>query len=279
MLIFTGFFQKKGMSARRQPAIQTPTKTRRTRRLLWHKYPISGTYPPRRISAPSIALYGALWFAFALFLASLRGWRQQRNDTTTTVTTVALKATSVATGDTHTCTVLPDKTVKCWGDNTYGQLGTDWTLPRAYNPISVSGVAAASAVAGGAVHTCALLSNGTVRCWGSNISGQLGDDSTTDSFTPVAVSGLSNATAITASHARLDSYGHTCALLSNGTVECWGRNIVGQLGTGNTTDSPTPILVSGLSNATAVQAGGFHTCALSAGTIQCWGDNSAGPAR
>ncbi|MDO8264298.1 MAG: hypothetical protein Q7T21_13905 [Gallionella sp.] len=189
-----------------------------------------------------------------------------------------MKSTSVATGDTHTCASLPDKTVKCWGDNTYGQLGTDWTLPRAFSPLTVAGVTTATAVTGGGVHTCALLSNGTVSCWGSNISGQLGDGSATDSFTPVSVSGLSNAIAITASHARLDSYGHTCALISGGTVQCWGRNIVGQLGTGNTTDSYTPVTVTGLAGpVTAVQAGGFHTCALlTGGAVQCWGDNALG---
>lgn len=194
-----------------------------------------------------------------------------------TTTTTPMKAASVATGDTYTCASLPDKTVKCWGDNTYGQLGTDWILPRAYNPITVTGVTTATAVTGGGVHTCALLLNGTVSCWGSNISGQLGDGSTTDSFTPVSVSGLSNAIAITASHARLDNYGHTCALLSGGTVQCWGRNIVGQLGTGTTTDSYTPVTVSGLTGVTTVVAGGFHNCALlTGGAVQCWGDNAIG---
>ncbi|MBU1215395.1 MAG: RCC1 repeat-containing protein [Gammaproteobacteria bacterium] len=191
---------------------------------------------------------------------------------------VALKATSVATGDSHTCTALPDKSVKCWGDNTYGQLGVDWALPRAYNPISVPGLTNATAVAGGAAHTCALLVDGTVRCWGSNVSGQLGNGSTTDSYTPVTVAGLSSAIAITASRPRLDNYGHTCALISGGAVQCWGRNIVGQLGTGNTTDSYVPTAVTGLAEAvTAVQTGGFHTCAiLSGGSIQCWGDNALG---
>jgi alpha-tubulin suppressor-like RCC1 family protein len=192
-------------------------------------------------------------------------------------TTVALTVTSVGTGDSHTCAALPDKTVKCWGDNSYGQLGTDWTLPRAYSPITVAGITNATAVSGGAAHTCALLADSTASCWGSNVSGQLGNGSTTDSFTPVKVSGLTNAIAITASRPRLDSYGHTCALISDGTVKCWGRNIVGQLGNGTTTDSSVPVTVSGLSNVIAIQAGGFHTCALlSDHTVQCWGDNALG---
>lgn len=194
-----------------------------------------------------------------------------------TTATVALTVTSVGTGDSHTCAALPDKTVKCWGDNSYGQLGTDWTLPRAYSPLSVAGINNATAVTGGAAHTCALLADSTASCWGSNVSGQLGNGTTTDSFTPVKVAGLTNAVAITASRPRLDNYGHTCALISDGTVKCWGRNIVGQLGNGTTIDSPVPVTVSGLSNVIAIQAGGFHTCALlSDHTVRCWGDNALG---
>ena len=214
---------------------------------------------------------------FTLVLWGCGGTGSSGSTTTTTVTTASLKATALATGDSHTCASLPDKTVRCWGDNTYGQLGTDWAVPRAYSPLAVSGVTNATAVTGSDAHTCALLSDSTVSCWGSNVSGQLGNGTTTDSFTPVAVTGLSGVTAITASHAREDSYGHTCALITGGTVECWGRNIDGQLGTGNTMDSYTPVPVTGLSGVTAVQAGGWHNCALlSTGKVWCWGNNAEG---
>ena len=116
-----------------------------------------------------------------------------------------------------------------------------------------------------------MLGDGTARCWGNNWFGQLGDGTTTERHTPVAVSGLSNAVAIAAGNY------HTCAVLGDGTARCWGRNDYGQLGDGTTTERHTPVAVSGLTNAVAVSAGGDHTCAvLSDGTARCWGDNSDG---
>jgi alpha-tubulin suppressor-like RCC1 family protein len=126
------------------------------------------------------------------------------------------------------------------------------------------------ALAAGDAHTCALTSKTGVKCWGHNYAGQIGNGTRMDSSAPVDVLGLSSGvTAITAG----SGSAHTCALTSGGAVECWGDNSTGQLGTGVTLDSPTPVMVSGLSSGViAIAAGAQHTCALTqGGAVKCWG--------
>jgi alpha-tubulin suppressor-like RCC1 family protein len=128
-----------------------------------------------------------------------------------------------------------------------------------------------STIAAGFGHTCALLAGGSIDCWGSNALGQLGDGTEEQRFTPVAVSGITNATAITA------GWNDTCALLAGGSIDCWGWNAYGQLGDGTKEERLTPVAVSGITNATAITAGYYHTCALLAGgSIDCWGNNDEG---
>ena len=204
--------------------------------------------------------------------------------------------------------------MRCWGENREGQLGNGTTAnPGTAQPVTVSGISGATAFTTGAYHTCAVLGNGTLRCWGRNGQGQLGNGTYTNSSTPVAgerphrcrrrqrrrrphvrgaderhgavlgrkrvrparqrddvtsstpvqVAALVGAVDVSA------GWRHTCALLGNGAVRCWGQGQFGQLGNGTTTNSTTPVPVSGITGAVGVTAGWWHhSCAL-LGAARC----------
>ncbi|HET8639482.1 MAG TPA: Ig-like domain-containing protein, partial [Solirubrobacterales bacterium] len=207
---------------------------------------------------------------------------------------VGRTAVAISSGTNHTCAILDNGTVRCWGSNSNGELGYgnttfigDTEAPGSVGPVDLGAGRTATAIAAGNGFTCALLDNGTVRCWGAAGSGQLGygnttaigDNETPGTAGPVDLGSGRNAVAITAGS------NHTCAVLDNGTMRCWGFNFNGQLGYGNTTtigDNETPVSVApidlgGGRSAIAAAAGESHTCAwLENGAIRCWGVGTSG---
>jgi alpha-tubulin suppressor-like RCC1 family protein len=210
--------------------------------------------------------------------------------------------TALAGGLRHGLALLSDGSVLAWGENDWGQLGdgndtgpetchaayaagSGYEVPCSPTPVAVSGLSDVVAIAAGAQHSLALLSNGTVMAWGDNERGQLGDGTTSGpdhcyteqeptqcSTSPAPVSGLSEVTAIAAGQ------NFNLALLKNGTVMAWGSNGQGELGNGGSSwADASPALVSGLSGVTAIAAGGDDGLALlSDGTVMAWGSNEFG---
>ena len=187
-------------------------------------------------------------------------------------------------GARHSCYVSSWGEVYCAGWNRSGQLGLTANLNADHaNPnlswVKVSGVEHAHSVSSGFDHTCALLKNSTVRCWGSNRYGQLGRLNNLGNTTPNPAAGLIGG--LTGVVALTTGSEHTCALMNDGTVRCWGSNRYGQLGSstnsGTTQTNATPRVVAGVSGATMIVAGDYHTCALVAGgQVTCWGWNRYG---
>jgi len=205
-----------------------------------------------------------LWAVFAALPLALGACGTQ-----TTVSPTVY--TQVSAGSSHTCAVVSGGTVQCWGNNNAGQLG-DGSRTGSSVPVTVPGLMGVTAVSAGNERTCALLSGGAVKCWGNNYSGQLGNGSTTYSSTPVDVTDLTDATAVSAGLGN-----HTCAMLRSGKVKCWGNNGVEQLGNGSKTNSSVPVDVTNLVDVTAISTGYGYTCVLlRSGTVQCWSWNRCG---
>jgi alpha-tubulin suppressor-like RCC1 family protein len=163
--------------------------------------------------------------------------------------------------------------VKCWGDNSQGQLGngTSTTSPNPVDVIQLSRPAVG--LTAGAYNACAILDNGEVQCWGYNAYGSLGSGTFVSSNTPTTVQGLSSG----ASALGFKLWA-PCAVI-NGGVKCWGLGWDGLFGIDPFFTSTTPIAISGLpagSGVTSIAPGVYHACALVNGGVKCWGDNSYG---
>ena len=178
----------------------------------------------------------------------------------------------IAAGRAHTCAVNLSGVIRCWGDNSYGQLGNG-TTEASSAPVSVTGISNAIAISGSGNHTCAMTSTGTVLCWGANDSGQLGDGGTTASSLPIPVAAVGDGVrAVSASTT------HSCAVTRSRAVWCWGDNGSGQRGVSESAPDTAPTAVAGLpDDATDIAVGNGFTCVvLATGATSCWGDNGDG---
>ncbi len=175
--------------------------------------------------------------------------------------------TSVSIGNEHTCVLTTNAGVKCWGHNSYGELGMGKDITQSKTPVDIVGIDDnAIAVATGFSKSCAITKDGQAKCWG-----WLGFDQFSN--TPVNLEGLDGkAKSIAAGGS------HICVVLENGAVRCLGENKKGQLGDGTTADSQRFAKVKGLPSAvTAIGAAYDDTCTLTTmGEVFCWGDNSSG---
>lgn len=209
---------------------------------------------------------------------------------------------SVHRGDYHTCVLFTDGTVKCWGYNDGGQLGTETDrnvnqgVATAAPVLDLGSDRTVTVLSAGSSHNCAVLDNGSVKCWGNNYSGMLGYDDTTrrgdssgsmgDNLPAVNLGAGNTAVSVAC------GVSHTCAILQDGKVKCWGSAEDAKLGiatgnydndrqnegdqTGEMANLGTADLGAGRA-AKQLALGEKHTCALlDDGTVKCWGNNRAG---
>ena len=171
-------------------------------------------------------------------------------------------ANSVSVGTNHTCAILSDKTIKCWGDYSYGQLGTGASITgsKSLTPVSVSSITNALSLANRVYqHNCAILEDSSLKCWGHNLNYNLGDGTKLNRYSPVTPTGIAPASSVAIGTNRT-------SIISDGSIYYWGDNTV-----------QTPRLFSGVSSAVDIANGDDYSCALlSDKTVNCWGANSSG---
>jgi alpha-tubulin suppressor-like RCC1 family protein len=238
-----------------------------------------------------------------------------RSETAVSAVLGIVGATAVACGEDWSCALVTDGEAVCWGNNLHGQLGDPSGALASYDPVTVPGLAGATAIAAGADHTCALLADRTVSCWGNNFYGQVGDGTIgVGPVSPTRVKDLPAADAIVAGSGRtcaralnedLHCWGkgfgdaapasnpgrvllpsvkvlaagtdHACAAVDEARlVVCWGLNDSGQLGTDDPATTPTPVKGMFATAVVSLAAGREHSCAVYPDqTARCWGSNDA----
>jgi alpha-tubulin suppressor-like RCC1 family protein len=185
----------------------------------------------------------------------------------------------IALGFQHSCALQPGGSVKCWGLNSAGQLGDGLPINLSALSATPKTVMDGSGALSGATmlesgignHSCIVKDDATVKCWGMNMVGELGDGTTTSSSSPRSAATSSPVTSMSL------GWEHSCVVIASSSVECWGWNRYGQLGDGSRTNRLSATPVSGLTSPTAVAGGFGHSCAIAnVGRVYCWGRNLTG---
>lgn len=206
---------------------------------------------------------------------------------------IDLVAKQLALGSNHSCAIFTDDGVRCWGSGRNGRLGIGNTAlqstptPVDLNGTTVDGNGTAKQIDVGSFSSCAILSDDSVSCWGSDGQGQQGngDAKTGNQLTPMPVD-LNSATVDGNGTAKQIALGgsHACVILSDDTVRCWGGGVLGQLGNGAEDNQTSPAAVdlngsaTGLGEAADISTGTAHTCVIISGRrmAKCWGAGDDG---
>jgi alpha-tubulin suppressor-like RCC1 family protein len=185
-------------------------------------------------------------------------------------------ATQIAAGANHTCARLSDSNVQCWGSDSNGQLGDSAAIADSATPVAVSGLTTAVSIGAGDRHSCAFISATSIKCWGADDVGQLGNGATTgNQGVPFAASGIASAADVVSGG---PGSNHTCYRRSDNALRCFGSDSNGQLGNNTAlANQVSRVTVSGVANASAIRLGATHTCAmLTDATMKCWGSDASG---
>lgn len=262
----------------------------------------TGALPPRPAATPAVPIGGRTlwangWHSCANEGGVLYCWGQNSDgeigdgtqvnaDTRRPVLGLDVPVT-VGLGELFSCTCDRGGQAWCWGRNVEGELGQGSSSATSTSPVAVPRVTDCAQIAGGANHACVVHGDGTLSCWGSNASGQLGQAGTAVPTicpesasnatvpclpSPTLVPNLGNVVEVGAGEQ------YTCVRKSDQTVECWGDNTQGQLGDGTTTSRSTPAPVASLApDVVELAVGRFFACARHAdGTVSCWGNGTSG---